>query len=145
MVLYINSAWCTGCQKQIRDPYPAIIERELFACCYVAVPGCRQHGILDEHILVIISRQPYHDMHDVSRLELYDRIIDTLGYKAPANSLEGIYNDDYKSTYQHSLLLEQALCRSGDAKGYFIFSPRREQVPKPLPLTGGDWNGPIWV
>jgi hypothetical protein len=144
MVLHINTAWCAGCQKYIHDPYPAIIKRELFACCYVATPGCRQHGILEEHVPIIISRQPYHDMDDESRFELYDRIIDNLGCEVTSNSPLDEYNDDHKSTYQHTLLMEQALCRSGDAKGYFVCSPRREETPKPLPSTGGNWDGPIW-
>lgn len=143
MVLYINSAWCDGCQKHIHDPYPAIVKRELFACCYVAVPGCRQHGILKQHIQIVISRQPYHNTDDESRLELYDRIMDSLGYKASTSLLDE-YNDGCKSTYYHELLLEQALYPSGDAKGYFVFSPRREETPKPLPSADGDWDGPIW-
>jgi hypothetical protein len=70
--------------------------------------------------------------------------MDNLGYKETSTSLLDEYNDDYKSTYQHTLLMEQALCRSGDAKGYLVLSPRREETPRPLPSTGGDWDGPIW-
>jgi hypothetical protein len=90
MVLYINSAWCDGCQKHIQNPYPAIIKIELFACCYVAVPGCRQHGILEQHIPTIISRQRYHDVDDGSRLKLYDRIMDNLA---------DVYDNNYEGTY----------------------------------------------
>jgi hypothetical protein len=82
-------------------------------------------------------------MDDELRFESYDRIMATLGYKA-STSLIDEYNDDHKGIYQHTLLMEQALCHSGDAKGYFVFSPRREETPKPLSSAGGDWDGPIW-
>ena len=81
MEFILNYAWCPECKVNIRDPYPAIIKRELFPCCYVATPGCRRHGILKQHVPVIISTRLHHHLDDGSRLAFYDLVIDNLGNK----------------------------------------------------------------